>query len=400
MMIKKIATTWLLGLLLAGGVAFAEGEEAQVAPMVGHIMQPEEREPSEELMQSLQLPEGFEITIFAEGLGNPRKLAIAEDGTVYVTRRSEGDVLMLRDSNGDGRADEQETVASGIDHINGIIIHEGQLYLGPPTEILVADIAEDGTVSEPRVFVDGLPDGGQHPNRTLAFGPDGMFYVSVGSSCNACDESNPEHATMLRFEADGSGRTVFAEGLRNTIGFGWHPETGEFWGMDHGSDWRGDDQPPEEFNRLEQGEHYGWPFCFADQQVDIYLPADPEDSSKEEFCPTTAPPVLTYQAHSSPLALVFYTGEQFPEEYRGDAFVTMRGSWNRLPAVGYKVVRIRFEDGQPAEFEDFVSGFLIEDGLAQFGRPTGMAQAPDGSLFFTDDTGGVIYRVAYIGNTQ
>jgi glucose/arabinose dehydrogenase len=371
--------------------------EPEVPPMVGHIFQPELVEFEESLLENLQLPPGFEIQVFAQDLGNPRKLAIAEDGTVYATRRESGDVIRLRDTDGDWRADEIEVVAEGIDHINGVIIHEGRIYLGPPTQVLVADLNDDGSLGELEVFMADLPDGGQHPNRTFAMGPDGMFYISIGSSCNACDESNEEHATMLRAEADGTNRSIYAEGLRNTVGFSWHPETGELWGLDMGTDWRGDDSPPEELNHIEQGHHYGWPFCWGDRQVDPYLPDEPEGMTKEEFCPTTAPPRLTYQAHASPLDMLFYNGEQFPEDYRGDALVTLRGSWNRFPAVGYKLVRIRFENGEPVAFEDFITGFLINEGREQFGRPVGIVMGNDGAIFFADDTNGVIYRVSYNG---
>jgi glucose/arabinose dehydrogenase len=391
-------------MLLALGAAAAQTEQAEAAgeadapPVVGNIFQPEHVEFEEALLDNLQLPPGFEIGVFAQGLDNPRKLAVAEDGTVYVTQRDTGNVLALRDSDGDWRADEIVVVAEGIDNLNGIMIREDRVYLGPPRQILVAERLEGGMLlGEPEVFIDDLPDGGQHPNRTFAMGPDGMFYLSIGSSCNSCDESNPEHATMLRFEADGSGRSIYAEGLRNTVGFDWHPETAALWGLDMGSDWRGDDDPPEEFNLIAEGNHYGWPFCFADRQVDPYLPAEPEDMSREEFCATTEPPALTYQAHASPLDMLFYSGEQFPEDYRGDAIVTLRGSWNRFPAVGYKLVRIRFEDGQPVAFEDFITGFLIDEGRAQFGRPVGMVMANDGSVLFADDTGGVIYRLSYKG---
>jgi glucose/arabinose dehydrogenase len=167
--------------------------------------------------------------------------------------------------------------------------------------------------------------------------------------------------------------------------------------MDHGSDWRGDDQPPEELNRILDGRDYGWPFCFGDRQPDPYLSAEPARLTTAGHCRRSEPPVLTYQAHSAPIALVFYTGGQFPAEYRNDAFVAMRGSWNREPPTGYKVVRLRFQGGAPQGFEDFLTGFLIEEGRAHFGRPAGLAVARDGALLLSDDTNGVIYRVTHGG---
>ncbi|GAB4208331.1 MAG: sorbosone dehydrogenase family protein [Coleofasciculaceae cyanobacterium] len=366
--------------------------------MEGYLATPERLEFNESLLQRLKLPAGFQIQVFAQDLGNPRNLAVAPNGTVYVTRREQGDVLALRDTTGDGRANQRRTVASGLKQVNGIIIDQNRLYYVTDTTLYASELQPDGTEGKPQVLIDDIPDAGQHPNRTLGIGPDGMLYISVGSTCNACDEPNEEHATILRAQPDGSKREIYARGLRNTIGFAWHPQTQELWGMDHGSDWRGNDSPPEELNLIREGQHYGWPFCWGDRNPDIYLPADPEGMSTEEFCKNqTQPPVLTYQAHSSPLDLVFYTASQFPQEYRGDAFVTMRGSWNRNPPVGYKVVRLRFQNGKPVGFEDFITGFLTEDGKAQFGRPVGLAIAPDGSLLFADDTNGVIYRVSYQG---
>jgi glucose/arabinose dehydrogenase len=390
---------FFIGCALALGLAFTvsaqQPEQGRIERVEGYLATPKRVEFSESLVQQLKLPPGFQISIFAKDLGNPRNLAIAPNGTVYVTRRQQSDLLALRDTNGDGRADEQRTVSSGHKQVNGITIDRNRLYFVTDTKLHAMDLRPDGTEGNLQTLIDDIPDAGQHPNRTLAFGPDGMLYISVGSTCNACDEPNDEHATLLRASSDGSQRAIYAKGLRNTIGFAWHPQTGELWGMDHGSDWRGNDLPPEELNRIQQGANYGWPFCWGDRQPDVYLSANPEGMTKEEYCAKTQAPVLTYTAHSAPLALVFYSANQFPPEYRGDAFVTMRGSWNRNPPAGYKLVRVRFQNGQPVAFEDFITGFLMNGGAEQFGRPVGLAIAPDGSLLFTDDTNGVIYRVSY-----
>ncbi|GAA6623145.1 PQQ-dependent sugar dehydrogenase [Scytonema sp. NUACC26] len=372
-------------------------QEQRIEQVEGYLVTPEQLKFDESLLQQLKLPTGFSINVFAKDLGNPRMLAVAPDGTIYVTRRQQGDILALRDSNKDGYADEIQTIASGYEYINGITIYQNRLYFVTDKELYAADLNSEGTIDEVRELINDLPDAGQHPNRTLAFGPDGMLYITVGSTCNACNDTNPESATIVRSQPDGSMRMVYAKGLRNTIGFDWHPETGELWAMDHGSDWRGNEQPPEELNLLQEGANYGWPFCYADRRPDVYLSTNPIGTTKEEYCANTQPPVLTYTAHSAPLAMLFYKGSQFPEEYRNDAFVTMRGSWNRNPPSGYKVVRVRYADGKPVEFEDFITGFLNEVALTQFGRPVGLAVAPDGSLLFTDDTNGVIYRVSYTG---
>nr|WP_202895718.1 sorbosone dehydrogenase family protein [Iningainema tapete] len=375
-------------------------QQQRVEQVEGYLATPERLEFDESLLSQLKVPEGFQIEVFAKNLGNPRNLAVAPDGTVYVTRRDQEDVLALYDRDRDGRADGYNTVASGLPYVNGITIHENRLYFVTDKQLYVASLATEGIEGEPQLLIDNLPDAGQHPNRTLAFGPDGLLYISVGSTCNACNDTNPESATLLQAQPDGSNRTIYASGLRNTIGFAWHPETGELWGMDHGTDWRGNEQPPEELNLIRQGVNYGWPFCYADRRPDVYFQLNPRGTTKEQYCANTEPPVLTYTAHSAPLALLFYTGSQFPQEYQNDAFVTMRGSWNRLPPSGYKVVRVRYQDGKPVEFEDFITGFLNEEGTAQFGRPVGLAIAPDGALLFTDDTNGVIYRVSYTGESK
>lgn len=383
---------------VASAPTMTESREGQVFSAQSNTLIPAAERPTEELMAALEVPEGFSVEVFADNLGNARIMAQSEDGTVYLTRREEQDVMALVDEDGDGAADTMRSVAEGLPYVNGITIHEGMVYLATDTSVYRAPIEASGDFGVMEVLIADLPDAGQHPNRTLAVGPDGMLYITVGSTCNVCEDTNPENATILRANLDGSEREIFASGLRNTIGFGWHPETGVLYGMDHGSDNHGDDTPPEELNRLELGNDYGWPFCYGNRQVDNYFSMTPTGATGPEVCAQTQAPVLTYQAHSAPIGWVYYSGSAFPEDYRNDAFIAMRGSWNRDPAVGYKVVRLHFENGEPAAFEDFLSGFLLPGGVTQFGRPAGLLVAQDGSLLVADDTGGVIYRVAYTGD--
>jgi glucose/arabinose dehydrogenase len=377
-----------------------EGLVAESA--VSHTLRPAKREATEERIRQIRLPAGFEIGVFARDLENPRILRVNTNGDVYVSEREAGRVRLLRDSNGDGRADVSRVVASGIGDglggVHGLEIREGQLYMMTNKELFAAPIQADGGLGERRLLIDDLPDGGQHPNRTMAFGPDGMLYVSVGSTCNACPEPNEEHATMLRMRADGSERTIFAKGLRNTIGFAWHPVNRRLFGADHNSDHRGNDIPAEEINEILEGRHYGWPWCWGNRQIDNLLPMAPEEGTRQEFCAGTEPSLLMFQGHSAPMQMVYYTGDQFPAEYRNDAFIALRGSWNRNPPVGYGVARLRHDaNGVPQAIEMFADGWLIEGGRAQFGRLTGVAQAGDGSLLVGDDSGGVIYRISYRG---
>ena len=371
--------------------------------IVGHVVEPEQLEPTDAMIaEHVRLPAGFTITTWAEGLRNPRMILPTDDGRVYVTRREVGDCVLLRDADGDGKADGGPVVVAEKPNLHGIALSpDGRaMYLTAIRDLWRAEVNDDGTLGELETVFDDLPDAGQHPNRTMAFGSDGRLYLSVGSTANAADEKNPEQATILQIDTEAGTRRVFARGLRNTIGFGWHPETGVMYGADHGIDWLGDDEQREEFNRIDDGGFYGWPWIYADGK---YNPADnpPRGSSMADLAEETTVPELLYTAHSAPLQMTFYTGDSFPSEYANDAFVAMRGSWNRRPPSGYEVVRVRFDDaGEPVAMEPFVTGFLVEKdggGWGHLGRLAGLAQLPDGSLLLGDDTNGVIYRVAYDG---
>jgi Raf kinase inhibitor-like YbhB/YbcL family protein len=381
--------------LAAGGATAQQGDGTRVAAEA-NVFKPQKVAATQERVASLKVAPGFRVAVFAEGLKNARVIAVAPGGLVYVSRRDQGDVVMLRDADGDGRADGPARIVASRPGAHGLAYRNGKLFVATVKEVFVADVRGDGSLGPFTMLVGDLPDAGQHANRTIAFGPDGMLYVSVGSTCNACNESNQENATLLRMRPDGLSRIVFATGLRNTIGFGWHPATGELWGMDHGIDYLGDDQQPEELNRIEHGKRYGWPHVWGDGGLNPQS-TPTGDVSKEAWRATSVPMVLGYTAHAAPMQLVFYpAGGSFPREYAGDAFVTMRGSWNRLAASGYEVVRLRFQDGKPVAFEPFVTGFLVDGGQAHFARPMGLAVAGDGALLVGDDANGVIYRVASV----
>jgi glucose/arabinose dehydrogenase len=347
---------------------------------------------TEQNVKQLKVPAGFKVNKFADQMGKPRILVVSNSGDVYVSDRERGIVMLMKDTNLDGVAEDKKTVAT-IKQAHGLAIHNSRMYIAAVREVYVADIFEDGTLGDPQMITDKLPDAGQHPNRTLAVGPDNMLYITVGSTCNACPEPNELNATIVRANLDGSNITILAKGLRNTVGFGWHPQTGEMWGMDHGIDWLGDDEQKEELNPIKPAADYGWPYIYGEGK---YNPGDrpPAGMTYQQMLAKSTLPTLLYQAHAAPMQMAFYTGSQFPAEYRNDAFVAMRGSWNRSKAVGYKVVRLHFEDGKPVRFDDFLSGFLVNNNTAHFARLVGVAVHKDGSLLVSDDTNGVIYRVA------
>ena len=341
-------------------------------------------------VKRLKVPQGFEVSVWAKDVGHPRMMAVADDGTVYVTRYDEGDVLAFKDTN--GKASAPKTVAK-LDGVHGIAIKGRAIWLTTVRNLHRAEIRDDGSLGQPaRLPVEFK--GGGHDRRTITFGPDGMLYASIGSTCNVCADPPDENAVIWRMKPDGTGKEVFARGLRNTIGFDWHPQTKEMWGMDHGVDWLGDDYPREELNKLEKGADYGWPYCTNEQKPDTRIKPK-NGTTGEQYCQSTRPPALAYTAHSAPIWMLFYTGAMFPAEYKNDALVAMHGSWNRKPVSGYEVLRIRYQNGKPTKFEPFLSGFVVSGGAQQFGRPAGLAVMKDGSLLVSDDDNGVIYRVTY-----
>jgi glucose/arabinose dehydrogenase len=389
-------TGWALGAAIAA--AAAGGATAQMVAKDGtrgNIVRPPTVPATPERVASLEVAPGFRVQVFADGLGKARMLAVGPKGDVYLTRREPGDLWRLRDADGDGKAEVKEKLLE-LKGLHGISFHDGRAYLATVEEVFVADLGADGALGRPRAIARMAGGGGMHENRTLAVSPEGKLHVTVGSTCNACVEKSPENATMLVMNLDGSGKRVFASGLRNTIGFGWHPVTKALWGMDHGIDWLGDDQQPEELNRIEDGKRYGWPYAYGAGIVNPAIDA-PTGTTKEDWAKGSEKMVVGYTAHAAPLAFAFYASRAFPERYRNGAFVTFHGSWNRKPPSGYEVAFLPFDAaGNPGAFEPFLSGFLVTDKgePAQFGRPTGLAVAADGALLFADDENGVVYRVA------
>lgn len=340
-------------------------------------------------LHKIKLPPGFQISLYASGVPNARSLALGPGGTLFVSTRSAGNVYALRDTNGDHRADQVITIARGLRMPNGVAVRDAALYVAEVNRVLRYDNIEARLDNPPQPVVvnAGFPSDRHHGWKFIRFGPDGMLYVPVGAPCNICERDDERYASILRLKPDGTGLEVFARGIRNTVGFDWHPETRELWFTDNGRDWMGDDLPPDELNHAPQkGLHFGYPYCHGKNI------ADPEFGSKRQ-CREFAPPAMELGPHVAALGMRFYTGTMFPAEYSNQIFIAEHGSWNRSRPIGYRVMLVRLERGRAAKYEVFAEGWL--DGRRAWGRPVDVLVMPDGALLVSDDEASAIYRISY-----
>ena len=327
---------------------------------------------------NLTLPRGFNIERWVAGRGDLRMMAVTDDGYLLVTEKDEGNVLAF--SLADQRP-QAVTVIEDLSTPSGIAYHDKHLWVAEVTSVSRYEYLGGGRVAGRETVISGIPSGG-HSTRTIGFGPDNRLYVAVGSSCNVCEEEDPRRGAISRYNQDGSGEILFAAGLRNTVGFVWHPVTGEMWGVDNGRDRLGDNLPPEEINIIREGRHYGWPYCYGNRVVDPFG----EQTGKSDFCPSTEPPIVEMQAHSAPLGLRFLESTAWPQQYRGSLFIAFHGSWNRTVPTGYKVVRV----GEDRRVTDFITGWMDQTGV--WGRPVDILFVGQ-DMYITDDYSGSIYRV-------
>ncbi|MDD1650098.1 MAG: PQQ-dependent sugar dehydrogenase [Methylococcaceae bacterium] len=344
---------------------------------------------------SIRLPPGFSIAAYTTQVPGARSMSLGDDGTVYVGTLDQGKVYAVRDADGDGRAEQVSTVASGLNAPNGVAWLAGDLYIAEVSRISkIGNIkAHRERPATPEVIYDGYPSDKHHGWKYLRTGPDGKLYTAVGAPCNVCKPEKEVYATLTRLDPDGKNFEIFARGLRNSVGFDWHPVTHELWLTDNGRDWLGNDLPPDELNHAAKaGLHFGFPYCHG---KDI---ADPE-FGKEAACSQFTAPEWSFPAHVAALGLRFYTGAAFPVNYRQQLFVAQHGSWNRSQPQGYRVVLVRFEQGKPVAEEAFAEGWLKPDGTVT-GRPVDILQMPDGALLVSDDQSGAIYRIAFQPATQ
>ena len=337
----------------------------------------------------IELPPGFSIEVFASDLPNARSLALGANGTVFVGTRSEGAVYALVDSNDDGKADKTHVLAKGLNSPNGVAFRDGALYVAEISRILRFDDIESRLTDPPQPVTvsDRFPGDGHHGWKFIAFGPDDKLYVPVGAPCNICEPDPDRYAAIMRMNPDGSQLETFARGVRNTVGFDWHPQTGELWFNDHGRDWMGDDMPSDELNHAPApGMHFGYPYC---HQGDA---SDPEYGHKRD-CEEFVPPALKQGGHVAPNGLRFYTSAMFPGEYRNRLFIAQHGSWNRSEKAGYRVAMVTLNKNKVENYTVFAEGWL--EGEQQWGRPCDLLVMPDGSLLISDDYANAVYRVTY-----
>ena len=341
-------------------------------------------------LHTLNLPPGFSIDLYADDVPNARAMALSPSGVVFVGSRRAGRVYALVDRDGDHRAETVHTLAYGLNLPTGVAFRDGSLYVAEVSRVLRYDDIEARLERPPRpaVVIDTLPNDRHHGWKFIAFGPDGLMYVPVGAPCNVCERNDdPRYSAILRMRADGTQLEPYAHGVRNSVGFDWHPETRELWFTDNGRDMLGDNLPADELNHAPQpGLHFGFPYCHEGELPDpVYGSIRP--------CADFEPPVVKLGPHVAALGMRFYTGSMFPETYRHQVFVAQHGSWNRTSPIGYRVMRVKLAGNQAEEYEVFVDGWLR--GAQAWGRPVDVLVMPDGALLVSDDRAGVIYRISY-----
>jgi glucose/arabinose dehydrogenase len=348
------------------------------------------RRPSSLPLERIKLPPGFRISVFAHPVKGARSMVLSPAGTLFVGSRPEGVVHAVLDRDKDGVADEVIQIASGLNFPNGVAVRDGALYVAEINRILRYDGIEGSLKKPPKPAIvnDSYPTEEHHGQKFIAFGPDGLLYVPVGAPCNICQRPDP-YASITRIKPDGSDREMFARGVRNTMGFDWHPRTRQLWFTDNGRDMLGDDVPPDELNHApEAGLHFGYPFCHAGEIT------DPEFGAQKP-CSGLRPPAQKLGPHVAALGMRFYTGSLFPAEYREQIFVAEHGSWNRSKKIGYRLSLVRLDGDRVASYETFADGWL--QGQEEWGRPVDVLVMPDGALLVSDDKAGAIYRITYEG---
>lgn len=344
-------------------------------------------------LDKINLPPGFKIEVFAEKIENARSLTYSPNDILYVGSRDGDFIRALPDKNQDHWADTSFVVIDGLNMPNGVVYHEGDLYIAEVNRILrIKDIDNQyDKKPQPEVVYDQLPTERSHGWKYIAFGPDGKLYIPIGAPCNICKSEEAHFASISRIDKDGTNFEIYAHGVRNSVGFTWHPETKELWFTENGRDWMGDDMPACELNHAPKKDmHFGYPYCHQGDTPDPKFGAG-------KSCEDYTPPAMKLGPHVAPLGMEFYQGNQFPSVYKNQAFIAEHGSWNRQKRIGYQISLVRIENNNKAtSYETFADGWL-EDGVP-WGRPVDLEHLPDGSMLVSDDFAGAIYRIYYEAN--
>ncbi len=374
-------------LVLAAGCTSSPAAPATQAPTPATSQLPASDIPG------IHLPAGFQISVYARGLNTPRFMTVGPGGVLLVANRGGNAVVALFPGASPEQAARSLTLISGLNSPTSLDMHEGYLYIGEAGSIARVKLGNDLKPGPVERIITDLPVGGQHSTRTVLIGPDNRIYVSIGSDCNVCQESDPHRAAIRVYNLDGSGGRLYAKGLRNAVGMQINPWSKRIWITNNGRDYLGDNSPPETVYALTDQGDYGWPRCHAGN-----IP-DPQFGQMADACQGVQQPLVRMQAHSAPLGLAFYPpgDKQFPASYQNSLYIAFHGSWNRSTPTGYKIVRVPLANGQVAgPAQDFVTGWLQSDGKVT-GRPVDVTVAADGSLFVSDDTFNVIYHIWYRG---
>jgi glucose/arabinose dehydrogenase len=342
----------------------------------------------------MQLPANFTAHVFASGLGHPRVLVFSPGGTLLVSNPSDNQVLALPDVNHRGVADTNKTIISNENHVHGLAFYGDKLFIADVDKVVRYNWDETNLQATQDKVLFSLPQNSDHNNRTITFDNQGTMYVSVGSTCNVCNESNDWSATVIASNANGDNPHIFAKGLRNAAFIHLNPQTQELWGTEMGRDNLGDNIPPDEINIIKNGQNYGWPICYGNKIHD-------DNFDKRQYirnpCEDTIAPIYEIPAHSAPLGWTFVKSQQFPADWQNDLLVAYHGSWNRSTPIGYKVVHLKVNGNSITNSEDFITGFLpssiLPGPVAAYARPVDLIFDQAGNLYLSDDKSGNIFII-------
>lgn len=383
---KIVILLVMLGIIIAGSIYYFKNNIGDVRPVVLPTHQNNKSKAGNPVNIPLTIPDGFQISIFADNLGRARDLEFSPGGTLLVSDMDDGKVLALPDKDNNGTADTIITVLSGLRRPHGIRFYNGKLFVAQETQLIRYNWNEQELSASVDKKILDLPTGGRHFSRSLVFNSQGKLFISIGSTCDVCYETNQWIGTVIVSDADGNDPKVYAKGLRNAVFITMRPGTDELWATEMGRDFLGDTTPSDEVNLIEEGKDYGWPICYENK---IHDTSFDKNQYIRDPCIDTAVPKYLIPAHSAPLGLTFVQSDQFPQKWQGDLLVAYHGSWNRSTPIGYKVVRLDIEGDTVIKEEDFITGFL-QNSTAE-GRPVDMTFDENGNLFISDDKAGVIY---------